>query len=50
MEVVLVKNNVMKILCDKFDIEYVTSSVGKVTPLRDKVYWEGNPKPEEGKV
>jgi len=47
MEIQLTKDNVMRILCDHFNIEFAESGAGKVPPLVDQIFWEGNPKPEE---
>lgn len=45
MEIILSKDNVMRILCDRFNIEFVETSTGEVKPLVDKIFWEGNEKP-----
>lgn len=52
MEIMLTKDNVMRILCTLFKVEFKETSAGKISPRhpKDKVYWEGNPEPEEGEA
>jgi len=44
MEIYLTKQNVMKIICGRFQIEFVEKPTGEIVPLEDEICWEGNPK------
>lgn len=46
MKITLTKNDVMEILCHRFDIPHTEISTIKkedTEPVYDEVYWEGNP-------
>lgn len=46
MKIILSKDDVMEILCKKFDLSYIYDSEEKVMKLKyteDEIYWEGNP-------
>ena len=45
MKIYLTKDNVMRIVCERFKVDFVETKKGEITPLVDKLYWEGN---EEG--
>lgn len=52
MKMILTKDDVMKILCEHFNFEWMAvSSSNKPTCIEPKIfgaeiYWEGNPEPE----
>ncbi|MBA7668159.1 hypothetical protein ES703_76265 [subsurface metagenome] len=39
----------MEILCNHFNIEFVETQKGEVTPLEDKLWWEGNEERENNR-
>ncbi len=49
MKISLTKSNVMKILCERFEVEFVETEKGEVTPLGDELYWEGNEERENNR-
>lgn len=44
MKISLTKDNVMKILCDYFNVPYVEvdDPGSKIIPREDEIFWEGN--------
>ena len=46
MKIFLTKDNVMRILCDHFNIPYiVVEPAGKAVPREDQIFWEGSTEP-----
>lgn len=44
MELILNREDVMRILCGHFGIEFSETAAGKVALMRDKIFWEGHEK------